>query len=95
MNYVTHMRVPDMHLLWFWGVIVEGLVDRSHGAEVNSQWCQKGGSIVLSRALIHCFNLSDAYKKGFAGWYRVDKKHLVELQLMVQEKLMKPDSVFS
>ena len=38
---------------------------------MHKQFYQPKGSITVCAVAVHCFNLKDAFDKGFAGWYRV------------------------
>lgn len=62
LHYGCHLNFPQISPGTVWNVTFECLVDRNQGSTVNSQWCQRRGSIWPQSMLMHGIHINDLYK---------------------------------
>jgi hypothetical protein len=69
--YSTHVAIPRLNPCWYFGCLLELVVDRARGDEVHGQWQQEKKSVYRTGIWIHVGDIRKAYDPGFLGTMRI------------------------
>ena len=79
LNYVSHVTMPGVCPLLWWGCMLELMVDRRRGSTVNGQWTQDPRTVCILGAYIHVFHLREAMMPEHRGKYMVCPRRFEQL----------------